>query len=64
LAIDPECAKNLAEKPEYREKATGLRAQLFEQLKKQVDPRLLGNPEVFDHYPHAKPGLAAPAITQ
>jgi len=42
LAADPDCMKNLAGKAECQARQTALRDQLFAELKKQKDPRVLG----------------------
>lgn len=55
LASDPDCVKNLAEDASYRETATKLHDKLMAELKKQNDPRVLGQGDVFDNYPTTKP---------
>ena len=50
LAKDPDCIHNLANDEAYQTKATALRGKLFDELKKQGDPRVLGNGDVFDNY--------------
>ena len=62
LSTDPDCVKNLAEKPEYQSKVTALRQQLFDQLKRQNDPRILGQGAVFDNYPSGKSKSADKAV--
>jgi arylsulfatase A-like enzyme len=54
LAADPDCLKNLATDAAYRDKLTALREKLFAELKRQNDPRILGQGDVFDRYPTAK----------
>ncbi len=54
LASDPDCLKNLATDAAYRDKLTALREKLFAELKRQNDPRILGQGDVFDRYPTAK----------
>jgi len=49
LRSDPDCLNNLAGKQD----AGSLKKQLFDALKTQQDPRVLGNGKVFDEYPHA-----------
>ena len=64
LAADPDCVKNLAELPEYQSRMTELRKKLFAELKRQNDPRILGQGEVFDNYTSVKnvgAGADAPA---
>lgn len=51
ISSDPECLINLVELKEYREIKGYLKVKLLEELKKQSDPRLLGQGDVFDHYP-------------
>ncbi|NDP22495.1 MAG: sulfatase [Paludibacter sp.] len=51
LANDKFCMNNLAEKPEYAKQKQAMKKQLFEQLKKQKDPRMFGKGDVFDKYP-------------
>lgn len=61
LTTDPDCVKNLADNPAWREKMTALKATLFAQLKAQNDPRMLGQGEVFDNYPTFKQPAGATA---
>jgi arylsulfatase A-like enzyme len=49
LRSDPDCLTNLAGKKD----AGVLKQQLFDELKAQEDPRVLGDGQVFDEYPHA-----------
>jgi N-sulfoglucosamine sulfohydrolase len=49
LATDPDCVQNLAEK--MPEKTAALRDTLFAELRRQADPRILGQGDVFDAYP-------------
>lgn len=53
LAKDPDCIHNLAEDEAYKTKAAALREKLFDELKKQSDPRVLGNGDVFENYDSA-----------
>lgn len=48
---DPECLKDLAPDPAYRETLAGLRSALEDELLKQGDPRVTGTGDVFDTYP-------------
>ena len=50
LARDPDCAANLAGDPAFGGKVAALRDTLMAELKKQNDPRVLGNGDVFDQY--------------
>ena len=52
LATDPDCVQNLAE--ERPEKTAVLRDTLFAELRRQADPRILGQGDVFDAYPSPK----------
>ena len=45
--------KNLAGNPEYNDLKSKLKNQLFEELKKQGDPRMFGHGHIFDAYPYA-----------
>jgi len=47
LSQDPDCARNLADRQDF----TALQTQLFSELKKQGDPRMYANGNVFDKYP-------------
>ena len=49
LKSDPDCLNNLAGKKDV----SALKKQLFDELKAQEDPRVLGNGKIFDEYPHA-----------
>jgi arylsulfatase A-like enzyme len=53
IADDPDCINNLSADPKSRPMLDQLRSQLFAALKKQADPRILGNGKVFDEYPNA-----------
>lgn len=59
LAKDPDCVNNLAADPAYAPQATALREKLFAELKKQADPRILGQGDVFDRYDSPKAKLKA-----
>jgi len=48
LSKDPDCMTNLAEMVSF----TGLKDQLFAELKQQGDPRMLGNGHIYDEYPY------------
>jgi arylsulfatase A-like enzyme len=48
LKSDPDCMKNLASTVSF----AALKTQLFDELKQQEDPRLLGNGEIYDKYPY------------
>lgn len=48
---DPACIENLADKPAFLAIKEELKAQLFEALKQQGDPRVLGTGDIFESYP-------------
>lgn len=50
LASDPDCVVNLTTNPAFAEKLAALRETLMSELKKQNDPRALGQGDVFDQY--------------
>ena len=52
LRRDPDCVTNLA----AAAACDALRAQLFDELKRQDDPRMFGKGHVFDEYPYANEG--------
>jgi N-sulfoglucosamine sulfohydrolase len=54
LRLDPDCLQNLAQAQEHQGQRKELEALLVGQLKKQGDPRMFGNGEVFDRYPYAE----------
>ncbi len=58
LRTDPDCLRNLAQASSSASTRSLLKSALFEELKQQGDPRLLGQGEIFDQYPHASPGHA------
>jgi N-sulfoglucosamine sulfohydrolase len=51
LANDPDCVTNLSADPAHQGRAAAMREALFAELKRQADPRILGNGDVFDNYP-------------
>ena len=53
LADDPDCVVNLAGDQNCREKKEELRKRLFDELKRQGDPRMFGEGRVFDEYIYA-----------
>ncbi|WPP51805.1 sulfatase family protein [Catalinimonas niigatensis] len=53
ISKDPACTDNLALHPEYQTMKDNLKSQLFDQLKKQGDPRMFGNGHTFDEYEYA-----------
>ena len=50
---DPDCIENLAKIPNYARLKDSLKKQMFRELKKQNDPRMFGNGEMFDQYEYA-----------
>ncbi|PHS06948.1 MAG: heparan N-sulfatase [Blastopirellula sp.] len=54
LETDPECVSNLANLAMYAFMKEAMKSELFAELKKQGDPRMLGNGSVFDKYTHSK----------
>jgi hypothetical protein len=56
LNADPDCLVNLVDLPEKKQLARHLREELFTRLTQQEDPRMLGQGDTFDRYPHASEG--------
>ena len=56
LNVDSDCLNNLADRPEKKELLERMKKELFTLLTEQEDPRMLGQGDVFDHYPHANEG--------
>ncbi len=54
VARDPDCVTNLANDPAHADVRDRLRETLMVELRRQEDPRVLGNGEVFDNYPSVK----------
>jgi arylsulfatase A-like enzyme len=50
LAADPDCVTNLAAEPARAADVARLKGELFAELERQQDPRLLGRGDVFDRY--------------
>lgn len=50
ITSDPDCVKNLATDAAFTAKVTSMREKLMAELKKQNDPRVLGQGDVFDQY--------------
>ncbi len=57
LKQDPDCVANLAGRAESRVPQESLRQQLFDELKKQQDPRILGQEHFFDGFPSLQHGF-------
>lgn len=51
LAHDPDCVANLVADPAFAGQAAALREKLMGELRRQQDPRALGQGDVFDQYP-------------
>ena len=56
LRKDGDCVVNLAGHADHQTRREQLKAQLFEELQAQGDPRMFGQGHVFDEYPYAQPG--------
>ncbi len=52
IAEDPDCINNLADHLRYSEIKFELKEQLYQELRDQDDPRILGSGFVFDVYPY------------
>ncbi|MEX2577793.1 MAG: sulfatase [Verrucomicrobiales bacterium] len=52
MRSDTDCVRNLADSPEYAENKEALRRKMESKLKKQGDPRTLGQGDIFDFYPN------------
>lgn len=50
ISVDKECLVNLADIAEYKQRKEEMKKLLFDELKSQKDPRVLGNGDVFDNY--------------
>jgi arylsulfatase A-like enzyme len=53
IANDPECLHNLADDPSYQLVKQQLKYQLYDKLKQQNDPRVLGRGFLFDSYKYS-----------
>ena len=59
ITTDPECMKNLASDPAF-EKERGYYWEVLQSfLRETGDPRIFGNGDVFEQYPHSKIGMHA-----
>jgi N-sulfoglucosamine sulfohydrolase len=56
LRSDPDAVRNLAGATPRAADQAKLKARLYAQLESQGDPRMFGQGEVFDKYPHANAG--------
>ena len=50
IRLDPYQIHNVAGRPEYADTMKRLKSQLFKELKKSEDPRVLGGGDAFDSY--------------
>lgn len=57
LKKDPDCMTNLAMRVEFDKTKLKLKEELFNKLKKQQDPRVSGQGDVFDRYQFASPAV-------
>ena len=55
LIKDPDCTVNLALNPDFLKIRTDLSKQMTKELTNQKDPRILGDGDIFDYYPHCSP---------
>jgi|SRR5690606_24946939 len=55
ISEDPECIDNLAMNERQKSRKDSLKNRLFSELKRQKDPRMLGNGKIFDEYEYANP---------
>jgi N-sulfoglucosamine sulfohydrolase len=55
LVKDPDCVHNLAQIASYAKIKTDLNKQMTKELTLQKDPRILGNGDIFDYFPHCNP---------
>jgi len=51
---DPYCMNNLITNPECAVRIRDMKIQLYTELAKQRDPRMLGNGDIFDKYPYSQ----------
>ncbi len=54
ISDNQECLTNLAKKPEYEAVKSKLIRQMTRKLKKDGDPRILGQGDIFDTYPYSE----------
>lgn len=57
ISEDPECMLNLVDSVKFTQIKNSLKQLLYEELKKEGDPRILGNGDIFDKYPFAKDSM-------
>ena len=56
LKADPDAVRNLAAVPARGAEQARLRERMYAELKSQGDPRMFGQGDIFDRYPHANEG--------
>ncbi|WP_236974285.1 sulfatase family protein [Membranihabitans maritimus] len=54
ISEDPDCMDNLIEDPAYGEVLSGLKSMMESELKKEGDPRINGNGDIFDNYEYSQ----------
>ena len=54
LSVDKDCMNNLAGNEKYAKIKKAMRQLLFDELRAQKDPRLVGDGDTFDRYPFWK----------
>ena len=52
LKSDTDCMHNLADDPKYAMRKRAMRRELLGVLRKQKDPRITGDGDIFDRYPY------------
>ena len=55
VKTDPDCVNNLANEGDHTEMLERLKSTMMRELKRQGDPRAIGNGDVFDRYPTVRP---------
>ena len=60
MVNDPDCIHNLAYQPEFTDRAKQMKAKMEALLSAQNDPRVLGQGDIFDDYPHGRPDKLIP----
>ncbi|MBX3420132.1 MAG: sulfatase [Pirellulaceae bacterium] len=61
LTHDPDCIVNLAADAAHSSQVASLREQLFAELTRQSDPRVLGSGNIFDNYQSPRANTPPPA---
>jgi arylsulfatase A-like enzyme len=54
IESDPDCVRNLADRPQHAATRERLRKKMEEGLTAHGDPRILGQGDIFDHYPNCR----------